>query len=135
MTTDDFFRGFMAALKKNGLDQIETRNDRHHRAFEAVQHLAETGTTRQSRLRFIPSPYTGRFPQLDEALVRLQRDGLLRAENPYYVRVKLALSPERADKILKFYSEDDREFLRAAADAYESNQAGSQGIERGSSTA
>ncbi|MCY2987114.1 MAG: hypothetical protein NTY19_04500 [Planctomycetota bacterium] len=119
MNRDDLFRGLLAALRLQGIKFIDTRNDLHHDRFRQVVELlgecaAEFPCVPST---FIPSPFTGRYRELDDALLRLQR-GLLGAQNPFYPGVNLDISESRAERILATFSPEQRELFVRLANAY-----------------
>jgi hypothetical protein len=116
MTKDRFFRGFLAALRKVGEDFIRTRDDAHHKKFEAVVDLMERSGSEDLPL-FIPSPFSGRFREFEDALLQMQR-GFLGAQNPFYPGVHLDITEERAGAILDQYSREERELFLKLAQAY-----------------
>ena len=100
-----FFTGFVAALRARGVDFVETQDDSHHARFNrVVQALrearanAEPGAQGMPRT-LMPTQVTGRYRELDEALLNMQR-GIFSAPNPYYPGVQLKLSEDRAERIL-----------------------------------
>jgi hypothetical protein len=119
MNRDDLFRGLLAALRLNGKTFIDTRNDVHHDRFRNV--VAVLAECREQfpdvPSTFIPSPFTGRYRELDDALLRLQR-GLLGAQNPFYPGVNLDISESRAERILAAFAPEQRELLLRLAAAY-----------------
>ncbi len=119
MTNDRFFRGFLAALQQVGERFIVTRDDTHHKKFKAVVGLlGQLSTEQQDELpAFIPSPFTGRFREFEDAILQMQR-GFLGAQNPFYPGVNLDISPERASAILDQFSSAERELFLRLARAY-----------------
>jgi hypothetical protein len=129
VTQQDFFRGFVAALRAEGLDYVDTRDDRHHRLFGAVvrrleraRRDARPGAQAMPRA-LLPNQITGRFQELDDALVDLQKGRLLGARNPFYHRVELAFTEENADQILDLYNAEEQELFRKLATAYTNEDA------------
>jgi hypothetical protein len=122
MTNDRFFRGFLAALSTVGHNFIVTRNDAHHKQFKAVVGLmGQLSKEAQDELPvFIPSPFSDRFRELEDALLQMQR-GFLGAQNPFYPGVHLDITPERAKAILDQFSPEQRELFLRLAKAYEDN--------------
>src|SRR5712692_3768805 len=99
MSSDQFFRGLLAAMRLAGREFIDTRKDNHHMRFEAaMEFLAKLGGVDMPH-PFIPSPFTGTYREFDDALLQMQR-GLLGAQNPFYPGIALHLSSERAQSIL-----------------------------------
>ena len=119
MTNDRFFRGFLAALREVGEEFIVTRDDTHHKKFKAVVGLlGQLNEEQQDELpAFIPSPFTGRFREFEDAILQMQR-GFLGAQNPFYPSVNLDISPERAAAILDQFSPAERELFLRLAKAY-----------------
>lgn len=119
MTNDHFFRGFLAALRQEGLKFISTQNDAHHKKFQAVVGvLGRLSEEEQDDLpAFIASPFTGRFRELEDAILQMQR-GFLGAQNPFYPGVHLDITTERAGAILEQFSADERELFHRLARAY-----------------
>lgn len=117
-----FFEGWIAAQAHRDQKFVDTRHDRHHRAFARVvaslQALIEAGDPVASDLlvAFVPSPFTQRYRELDSALVEHQR-GLVSAMNPLYPGVELRMTSEQAIAILATYSPEERAlFDRLASD-------------------
>jgi hypothetical protein len=119
MTRDDLFRGLLAALRENGVKFIDTQNDAQHSSFRRVVGLLQKcqGEFPNIPFTFVPSPFTGRYRELDDALLRLQR-GFLGARNPFYAGVNLNLSEDRAKRILNGYSPEDQELFSRLAAAF-----------------
>jgi hypothetical protein len=119
MTNDRFFRGFLAALREAGEKILVTKDDTHHKKFKAVAGLiGQLSEEEQDELpTLIPSPFTGRFRELEDAILQMQR-GLLGAQNPFYPCVNLDVSAERATAILEQYSPREQELFRRLAKAY-----------------
>jgi hypothetical protein len=119
MTNDRFFRGFLAALRTVNHDFIDTRDDAHHKQFKAVVGLlGQLSEEAQDDLPvFIPSPFTDRFRELEDALLQMQR-GFLGAQNPFYPGVHVNITQERASAILDQFPSDQRELFLRLAKAY-----------------
>jgi hypothetical protein len=119
MSQDDFFRGLLAALRLKGAQFIDTRGGLHHEHFERVVEELEEHYIEFPELprTFTPSPFTGRYRELDEALVQLQC-GLLGAQNPFYPGVRLDISEVRAKNILMGYPEEQQQFFHKLAQAF-----------------
>jgi hypothetical protein len=125
MSLDDFFRGLLAALRLQGIEFVETRGDSHHARFRRVVETLRTRSTQFPRLprTFVASPFTGRYRELDEALVQLQC-GFLGAQNPFYPGVHLDISEPRARHILDNYEEPEKEVFAKLAQVYAAEDAG-----------
>lgn len=119
MKRDDFFRGLFAALRLCDQKFIITRTDAHHEAFQRVVDLLEESPPLGADLPdpFVPSPFTGRFRELDNALVRFQH-GLLGAQNPFYPYVNLDISAARAKQILAGFSDTQQQLFLRLANAF-----------------
>lgn len=123
-----FFRGFMATLRARGEDSITTMDDDHQRRFaNVVIKYKEHRALKRDDMKDLPaffskSQITGRYKELDDALLLLQ-NGLLGAQNPYYPEVKFGCSPSTAQSILEIYSLNERELFLELADAYLNTQA------------
>lgn len=123
LSNEEFFRAFLAALRLRGADFIDTRYDRHHARFamtvirlhEARARGAFAAATMPRAL--VPSPFTGRYREFDDALIKLQR-GLLGAQNPYYPGIQLIVTPDRANAILARLPDDICQLIGELADAY-----------------
>jgi hypothetical protein len=48
---------------------------------------------------FVPSPFTGRYRDLDSVLIRFQQ-GLLRSQGPFHPCIHLDISESRAKRIM-----------------------------------
>jgi len=123
MTEELFLAGFIAALRTEGLDFIETDEDAHHRHFDAamdrLRELQKDGDTaaRGMPRTLMPTPMTGRYRELDDMLLSMQR-GYLSAPNPFYAGIRLKLSQPRAAEILDRFSGDQRALLHDLATHY-----------------
>jgi len=122
-----FFRGFMATLRSRGESNITTLDDDHQRRFaNVVSKYKEHRALKREDLRDLPaffskSQITGRYKELDDALLLLQ-NGLLGAQNPYYPEVKFGCSPVVAKSILERYSSIERELFEELAETYLNEQ-------------
>jgi hypothetical protein len=123
MTAERFFTGFVAALREAGVDFVDTRDDAHHKKFQAVvDRLRETrgagqpGAARMPRT-FMPTQVTGRYRELDDALLSLQR-GVLSAPNPYYPGIDLKMSRDRAARRLSRFSDEERALFEELAETF-----------------
>lgn len=119
MNRDDFFRGLLSALRLDGLEFIDTRNDDHHTRFQRVVELLRAHEADFADLPnfFFPSPFTGRYREFDDALLRLQR-GLLGAQNPFYPGVNVDISENRARRILESFPQEQQTVFRRLAGVY-----------------
>jgi hypothetical protein len=124
MTTDRFFQGFVAAMRLQGHDHIDTVNDVHHEAFHKVAEALEAARRRGAAgaaampRTLISNPITGRYRDFDAALANMQRGSLVTARNPVYRRVDLELSPEEAEGILALYPQEEQELFGELAQAF-----------------
>ncbi len=121
--TDDFFAGFLAALRLRGEEVVDTRNNVQHEQFRQVARLLETfrrdgapGAAELPRL-FRPAMATGLYGELDDALLQLQ-EGFGNSPNPSYLGLKLDLSQEQARDVLEEFSPDARKLLDQLAQAF-----------------
>lgn len=117
MKRDDFFRGLLAALRLSGLNVITTRDDAHHEAFRHVVEVLDEIHDDCPEIpdTFVPSPFTGRYRELDNALVRFQQ-GLLGAQNPFYPCVNLDITDTLAKRIMNEYTPKQQQiFTRLAS--------------------
>ena len=119
MTRDDLFRGLLAALRERGVEFIDTREDDHHARFQRVVEMLDEVREEFPNVpsTFIPSPFTGRYREFDDALLRLQR-GLLGAQNPFYPGVNLDISKQRAHRILANYKTEEQQLFANLASVY-----------------
>jgi hypothetical protein len=114
--TEQFFDGFVAALRLNGVQFVKTADGVHHDRFRGVaqvlERLQEDGADGMEELPllFRPTPSTGFYGELDDALIRMQ-DGMGSSPNPYYPGLKLALGEDQARDVLLEFSESAREIL------------------------
>src|SRR5947209_4746897 len=120
MTTDQFFTGFVAALRDEGVEFVDTRDDVHHSKFRvavdqltADRRLGKAGALGMPRT-LMPTQVTGRYRELDDAFLNLQR-GLMSAPNPFYPGIELKMSRERAERILETFEPEQRKELRELA--------------------
>jgi len=118
-----FFTGFVAALRAKGVDFVDTHDDSHHAKFNrVVQALKEAREKADPGVRgmprtLMPTQVTGRYRELDDALLNMQR-GIFSAPNPYYPGVQLKLSKDRAERILDDFDPDQRKLLVRLADLF-----------------
>ncbi len=117
LSEEKLYRAFLASLRLHGHDFVDTRNDdHHHRLAAAVEVLAEAhargdaGATRMPR-GILPSPFTGRYSEFDQALLNAQETGASSARNPYYPGADLPVSDQRAKRILSGLSEAECKLL------------------------
>lgn len=96
---DEFFSGLIAALRLNGVDFIETRENIHHeqfgevaKALEDLREADEAGTEDLPGL-FRPTVATGLYGEWDDALLAMQQ-GFGSSPNPSYLGLKLVLTDE-----------------------------------------
>lgn len=118
-----FFSGFVAALRAQGVDFVDTHADNHHARFNRVvkalreaRAAADPGAQGMPRT-LMPTQVTGRYRELDDALLNMQR-GIFSAPNPYYPGVQLRLSRDRAERILKDFDPDQQRLLVQLADLF-----------------
>lgn len=111
MHPDIFFRSLVAALRLKGIQFIVTRKDAHHRYWESV---ADTVT--DERLPYlVPSPFTGRYADVDSALAKLQTGITSWCLAGGY---DITLSTSRAQRILAELSGSDQALVEQAAALY-----------------
>ena len=101
MKLDEFFRGLFAALRLSGTEQIITHLDAHHESFQGVVDKLERVHDEYPEMpgTFVPSPFTGRYRDLDSVLIRFQQ-GLLRSQGPFHPCIHLEISESRAKRIM-----------------------------------
>jgi hypothetical protein len=122
-----FFAGFVAALRTQGIDFVETQDDSHHVRFDrVVQALREARAKSEPGVQgmprtLMPTQVTGRYRELDDALLSMQR-GIFSAPNPYYPGIQLKLSQDRAQRILDDFDPDQRKLLTRLADLFVASQ-------------
>lgn len=121
---DRFFKGFLATMVLKGHNAVETFESEHQRRFDRVasrlntlQHDDESGALAQLPRSFVRSSITGAYKDLDDALIGLQ-NGLLSAQNPYYVSVSINCSKDLASQIVDAYSPQEREFFEVLVDTW-----------------
>ena len=120
MNEDTFFRSFIAALRLEGREFVETRADDQHRRFAAVveriDELVAEGAPGAADLPqlFVPSPLTNRFPELDNALLEAQR-GMTGSKNPFYPGADLVLTSDYAERELSELDEPQRRLVEELA--------------------
>ncbi len=113
---DRFFKGFMASMVLKQHLVIDTSEEAHQRRFEEVaKKLREAHKSNGEEFAQLPqflakSQITGRYKDWDDALISLQT-GLLSAQNPYYLSVKINCSQQLAETLLNEYSESERALL------------------------
>ena len=124
MTNDRFFRGFLAALRLQGETEIVTKDDAHHRTFDASAHyLNEARQARHPGVEEMPDTLapqviTGRYQDWDDALISLQRGKLLAARNPTYPLVEILFTEDEAKELLQLYTPAQREVFAEMATQY-----------------
>lgn len=129
MTKLQFFEAFVAAVRAQGDTAVVTDNDLHHASFaEALKLLKTARESGSAELEALPrglvgDEITGRFPELDSALARLQFDRYVGASNPHYRRVQLTLDPQTAEGILALYTPSQRDVIRDMARVFASSGA------------
>jgi hypothetical protein len=113
---DRFFKGFMASMVLKQHTVIDTSDEAHQRRFEEVAkrlrqaHQSNGGNFSELPQFLAKSQITGRYKDWDDALISLQT-GLLSAQNPYYLSVKINCSQNLAETILHDYSPEERALL------------------------
>lgn len=117
MRLDQFFRGFLLAVRASGVDYLKTRGNEHHKRFALV--VAALATTEDPELaqfaRTFRPNMLGLYRELDGAVLRAQ-DLVLGANNPSYVGLTYKISKETADEILqKMFSQHKAAFTELAA--------------------
>jgi hypothetical protein len=118
-----FFAGFVAALRARGIDFVDTHDDGHHARFDrVVRTLREARASNDPAAKamprtFMPTQVTGRYRELDDALLNMQR-GIFSAPNPYYPGIQLKLSKDRAERILEDFEPEQRELFARLADVF-----------------
>lgn len=116
-----FFNGFFATIFLEGQKSVSTHGEDHQRRFARVaRRLREIQRVRQVTEMptfFAKSGITGHYQDYDDALINLQ-NGLLSAQNPYYVRVNINCSESLANDILSEYSPEQRDLLKQLVDEY-----------------
>jgi hypothetical protein len=126
MTEERFLAGFVAALRAEGQEFIDTHGDAHHRRFDevisALRIDRESGSPGAVSLprTLVPTQMTGRYRELDDALLNMQR-GYLSAPNPFYPGIRLKLSKSRANQILDSFTPEQREELQSLARIFRGN--------------
>jgi hypothetical protein len=128
MTEERFLAGFVAALRAEGQEFIDTHGDAHHRKFDDVISTLRTdrenGNPGAASLprTLMPTQMTGRYRELDDALLNMQR-GYLSAPNPFYPGIRLKLSRSRAKQILDGFTPEQREELETLARVFRGDSA------------
>jgi hypothetical protein len=125
MKLDDFFRGLFAAPRLSGTEQIITHLDAHHESFQGVVDKLERVHDEYPEMpgTFVPSPFTGRYRDLDRVLIRFQQ-GFLRSQGPFHPCIHLDISESRAKRIMgectpgqqRLFKELALEFIGRAAE-------------------
>lgn len=116
MRLDQFFRGFLLAVRASGVTYLKTRGNDHHKRFSlVVAALAKIDDPDlASFARTFRPNMLGLYRELDGAVLRAQ-DLVLGANNPSYVGLTYKISQETADEILqKMFSEHKRAFAELA---------------------
>jgi hypothetical protein len=128
MTEERFLAGFVAALRAEGQEFIDTHGDAHHKRFDnvisALRADRESGNPGAVSLprTLRPTQMTGRYRELDDALLNMQR-GYLSAPNPFYPGIRLKLSKSRAKQILDGFTPEQRDELQTLARIFRDDSA------------
>ena len=132
MLRDDFFAGLIAALRLEGVEFIETRDNVHHEHFRKVAGLLEDlsrknepGTDELPGL-FRPTVATGLYGEWDDALLSLQ-EGFGSSPNPSYLGLKLVLTESEARDVLVDFSPQAQAVLDRLAIAYKNGDSAQNG--------
>jgi len=119
-----FFRGFIVALARAGVERIEAANDIHQRLFAHVARqlgeklLVEWASDEYVLPLYFPrNPITGYFTDFDEALIDL-RHSLVSVADPYQPSMRITASPELIEAIGKQFSNAENEALNQLAATY-----------------
>lgn len=121
--SDDFFEGFLAALRLRHQDFVETRDNVHHERFQAVASALEQAQREHAAgadelpSMFRPTMATGLYSELDDALLRLQQ-GFGSSPNPSYPGLRLTISEPEAEDVLLDFSAPARSLLDSLAVAF-----------------
>lgn len=98
---DRAFAAVLAALAEQGLEYMSAGVDVLHRCFAAaLTVLRSDDELRPLFKRFRPDPVSGRFEELDRAIIRAEQFGIVQFPNPSYTRVRVALSPGDMESLL-----------------------------------
>lgn len=123
---DRFFKGFLATMVLKGYGAVETFDAEHQRRFDRVakrlnelQRDDQVGALQRLPRSFVSSSITGAYKDFDDALIGLQ-NGLLSAQNPYYVSVNINCTPDLAVRIVEDYSMQERETFEQLVQTWES---------------
>jgi hypothetical protein len=117
MRQDQFFRGFLLALRASGIDYLKTRGNEHHKRFAVVvSHLVKVKNPELSSFAHTFRPnMLGLYRELDSALLRAQ-DSILGANNPSYPGLTYKIDGEAAEEILhKMFASEEATFKKLAA--------------------
>jgi hypothetical protein len=116
VTEDRFLAGFVAALRHEGVDFVDTHADVHHAKFDVVMDVmrqrqadGDVGALQMPRT-LMPTQMTGRYRELDDALLNMQR-GHLSAPNPFYPGIRIKMSNARAERTLASFAPEQRQIL------------------------
>ncbi len=118
-----FFRGFIVALARAGVEQIEAADAAHQRRFERVaQQLRDRVRFHPCTDRIVPhylsrSPITGHYTDFDDALVAFQHS-LLGLDDPYRSTIRMIGSPALFEAIEKQFSPEENALLNELAVVY-----------------
>jgi hypothetical protein len=119
LSVERFFLAFLAALRLRRIEFVDARNDAHYRRFDSVTEylLKETALCTTIPIELYPSPYDGRYRELDDALLYLQK-GASGARNPTYPGVQILMSERQAESELGKLSADTKKLIKRLADLY-----------------
>ena len=125
LSEEKLYRLFLAGLRLRGHQFVDTREDDHHRRFAAAVEVLNQAHAHSELCAvrmpegILPSPFTRRFPGLDQALLNAQETGTSGARNPYYLGADLAVSEDRARRVLSTLSPEERELVDRMVAAFD----------------
>lgn len=116
ITASLFMKGFFATLLLSGTEYVPTINDKHQERFGRValslRERKQNGDPAMQRMPdFTPEVITGKYEELDHALITFQSFGITERADPYFSSMKIVFSAERARRQLERFSEEEQQAL------------------------
>lgn len=114
--TEDLLVALLAVLAEQGLTTLRTNDRLFHDAFAAAldEFRGASNTLKTLARRFHRDIVTDTYNELDHALIRAEKDGLVTFPNPSYSRFQIVMPPRVARRFVSDWAEDRKWFERAA---------------------
>jgi hypothetical protein len=106
MTSNEFFRGLLAALAATGQKDLPANHAEIHRAFYQVLRVVQSPETRkqldiEDLIDIDYDPLYGQSGWFDRALTRAQRDHIISFPNPSYDTISIKYDPDSSREVLQ----------------------------------